>query len=632
MKCTKCGHDNSSDALFCTSCGAHLKREEGNGTGDTIEAAEEKQDEHNEDIIASGLKTVEESSNETIDHLGPFELLGELGRGAMARVWRARDPNLGREVAIKEPLFDSNLSESVIEEMGRRFVKEAQTAARLNHPGIVTIYAADVYDGNRPAIVMELVEGATLGEILEREHKLDSTTTLDALNQLLDAVGYAHEQGVVHRDIKPDNIFVNSEGRVKLADFGIAHVDDGRATRATQIGAVLGTPGYMSPEQARGATVDSRSDLFSIGVVGYEMLAGRNPFGAGEGGDTTMLLYRIVHEPPDELPDSVAVGLPTDIRPAIMAALAKDPNNRPQTAAEFKRMLQDGNAGSTAVIEDGSNLKGITNSAKAGKPPKWLPYVAVAVVCIVILLFALAMANRGSGGSQGASSPPQSNPTPTQSTQTNTQSTSGALAYLSTRNGHVAIYSNSSAEPYQVTDVAVADLNDEEAAEVNKRIEFSSIEEAETKVQQYRDAIKTRQETTTNKMYVVNCNEFITLRSQPDTSASELNRIPLGAQVDIIGASENGFAKVSYKGQTGYALANYLGSINSIGYETKLLRVVNCNEWISLRTAPNTSASTITRIPLGDSARYISTASNGFYQVSYNGQVGYALAEYLTEW
>ena len=269
-----------------------------------------------------------------MNKIGPYELRGELGRGAMARVWRAWDPNLQREVAIKEPLFDPSLPPDVLDEMGRRFVAEGRAAARLSHPNIVAIYAADVWDG-RPAIVMELVEGATLSDILRRG-PLTPTDALSVLDQLLDAAGYAHARGVVHRDIKPDNVFVGTDGRVRLADFGVARVDNG-ATRATMAGAVLGTPGYMSPEQARGDVVDSRSDIFSIGVVAHEMLSGSNPFGSGE---TTAMLYRIVHEPPAELPPSASEGLPADLRPAIMAALAKDPATRPQTAADFKAMLQ----------------------------------------------------------------------------------------------------------------------------------------------------------------------------------------------------------------------------------------------------------------------------------------------------
>lgn len=325
-----------------------------------------------------------------VEHLGPYEIRGELGRGAMAIVWRAWDPNLECEVAIKEPLFDSRLSEDVLAEMGRRFVKEAKTAAKLRgHQGIVTVYAADIYDG-RPAVVMELVDGSTLGEVLE-SGPLSPAECLSVLDQLLDAVGYAHEKGVVHRDIKPENIFVTASGVVKLADFGIAHVDDGAATKATAFGTVLGTPGYMSPEQAKGAQVDARSDLFSVGAVAYEMLTGRNPFGAGDGTDSTTLLYRIVHEPVEELPSTATAGLPADLRPGIMAALAKDPDDRPQTAMDLKAMLHGGELPNRKT--ERAAIHPPEQSAK--KTPRWLPYAAVTVVCVVAVLAIFVGATAG---------------------------------------------------------------------------------------------------------------------------------------------------------------------------------------------------------------------------------------------
>jgi hypothetical protein len=311
----------------------------------------------------------------------------------MARVWRAWDPKLGREVAVKEPLFDERLSEDVLREMGERFVREGMAAARLNHPGIVTIFAADVYDG-RPAIVMELVDGVTLGDLLEAG-PLAPRAALDALDQLLDAVGYAHSQGVVHRDIKPDNVFVTRDGRVKLGDFGIAHVADSSLTRRTQVGTVLGTPGYMAPEQATGAPVDSRADLFAIGVMAYEMLAGRNPFGAGGGTDPTALLYRIVHEAPPPLPSSAAEGLPADVRPAVLAALAKDPAGRPQDAASLKAMLH----GAPAPAPGAAQASPLAKAASSGSR-RWLPYAIAAAVGIAVLgaVFVLATSGGGGGG------------------------------------------------------------------------------------------------------------------------------------------------------------------------------------------------------------------------------------------
>ena len=413
-----------------------------------------------------------------MNNIGPYELRGELGRGAMARVWRAWDPHLRREVAIKEPLFDPRLSPEVLDEMGRRFVAEGVAAARLNHPNIVTIYSADVYDG-RPAIVMELVEGATLSGLLE-SGPLEPATAVDALDQLLDAAAYAHSMGVVHRDIKPDNVFVGADGRVRLADFGIARVEDADATRATVAGAVLGTPGYMSPEQIRGDAVDARSDLFSIGVVAYEMLSGKNPFGAGEGADVTTLVYRVVNEPAPELPEPAASALPPSVAPAIMAALAKDPAERPQTADEFKAMLHGGAIPATASVA-GSSLGAAAAATPSRTTSRWLPYVLVGVVGVAVIAFVLVSALGGGGGGAAPASG-GSNATATSST--------AATAYLAAYEGNVAIFKDDSSTPYEVTDVLISDLTPEDAVELGARIQVSSLDEARTKVQAYRDTIK----------------------------------------------------------------------------------------------------------------------------------------------
>ena len=432
----------------------------------------------------------------SIEMLGPYELRGEMGRGAMARVWRAWDPNLQREVAIKEPLFDSRLSQSIIDEMGRRFVGEGRAAARLSHPGIVTIYAADVYDG-RPAIVMELIEGETLATRLRRG-RIAPAETLAVLDQLLDAVGYAHARGVVHRDIKPDNIFIDNYGRVKLGDFGIARVDGSVATMGTVAGAVLGTPGYMSPEQATGATVDARSDLFSVGVVGYEMLTGSNPFGAGTGTDATTLIYRIVHEPAPDLPANASAGLPSDLRPAIMCALSKDPAGRPQTAEEFRAMLVGqaaprtsfGSTGATAPItRDSSHTTTSSGYSQTGQPggtgrPSWLPYAIVGAVGAIALVVVLLSAMGGGGG--GGSSTGGSTTTTPPAEETSDED-EGSPYYLAVSDGKVAIFTNSSASPYEVTDVEVADLGSASTAELNAHVPASSYDEAIALVSAYRD-------------------------------------------------------------------------------------------------------------------------------------------------
>lgn len=395
------------------------------------------------------------------DMLGPYELRGELGRGAMAVVWRAWDTRLDREVAIKEPLFDPSYSDEVREEMTRRFVNEAKTAARLHHPGIVAIYDADVYDG-RPAIVMELVKGSTLTDLMAA-HALDAPSAVDAIDQLLDAVGYAHANGVVHRDIKPDNVFVDQSGRVKLADFGIAHAGD---TGGTVAGAVLGTPGYMSPEQAKGLPVDERSDLFSVGVVAYEALSGHHPFGAGDGSDSTTLLYRIVHEDPAALPDVSMAGLPADARPAIAAALSKNPAMRPQNSQAFRQMLHGGAMPQTQVSTAAPSKLAQAVKSTGNRPP-WMPYAIAGAICAVILIIVLVFAMGGSGGGGGGGA--------------GGAGASGSAYYLASDGSKVAIYSNSN-NLVEATDVSVSDLDSATASQLASHIPFATLGEAQAKV------------------------------------------------------------------------------------------------------------------------------------------------------
>ena len=430
-------------------------------------------------------------------HIGPYELRGELGRGAMARVWRAWDPNLEREVAIKEPLFDYRLTPEVLAELGRRFVAEGRTAAKLNHPGIVSIYAADVWDG-RPAIVMELVDGSTLSDLLT-VGALPPKAALNILDQLLDAVGYAHAHGVVHRDIKPDNIFVTKTGVVKLADFGIAHRDNGSATHATVVGTVLGTPGYMSPEQATGRPVDARSDLFSVGTVAYEMLTGANPFGAGDGSDATTLIYRIVHEPAPDLPPSASAGLPVDLRPAVMAALEKDPDRRPATAEAFKALLHGGSlpVGAADVVVPEPVHTTRTQTGQGGKMPSWLPYALVFAVGVIVLTVVFLSATSGTRGGGGGAPAPVSAPAATQEQATegsdataeqpaeqaaeSTEAVEPAAEqgmYLGIYEDEVALFREGQEYPIERMGLAVSSLSSENAVLLATHLKVASAEEA----------------------------------------------------------------------------------------------------------------------------------------------------------
>jgi hypothetical protein len=251
----------------------------------------------------------------------------------MAVVWRAWDPKLEREVAIKEPLT-TGMAGVAAADLAARFVREGQAAARLSHPNIVSVYAADVYDG-RPALVMELIEGRPLSRMTGGP--LPAAEVMTILDQLLYAIGYAHSKGIVHRDIKPDNVFVDDDDRLKLADFGIAHV--GKSAALTQAGTMLGTPGYMAPEQVTGAPADERSDLFASAVMGYEMLAGRNPFGTTGRDETTAVLYRIVHQEAEPI-ERVVPNVPPGLAAVITRGMAKDPAMRFQSATEMRAALR----------------------------------------------------------------------------------------------------------------------------------------------------------------------------------------------------------------------------------------------------------------------------------------------------
>ncbi|MCA0294798.1 MAG: Stk1 family PASTA domain-containing Ser/Thr kinase [Actinobacteria bacterium] len=264
---------------------------------------------------------------------GRYQLGGVLGRGGMAEVRRARDLRLGREVAVKQLRIDL-ASDPTFQ---ARFRREAQAAAGLNHPNIVAVYdtgeEADPNSGVQvPYIVMELVEGHTLREILRTGRQIMPAKALEFTQGVLDALSYSHKAGIVHRDIKPANVMLTSTGMVKVMDFGIARAVADTSATMTQTAAVIGTAQYLSPEQARGETVDSRSDIYSAGCLLYELLVGRPPF---QGDSPVSVAYQHVREAP--VPPS---HLDAEITPAMDAitlkALAKDPADRYQTAAAMR--------------------------------------------------------------------------------------------------------------------------------------------------------------------------------------------------------------------------------------------------------------------------------------------------------
>ena len=262
------------------------------------------------------------------ERLGKYQITGVLGEGAMGVVYRGFDPDIRRVVALKTIRKLQGEGAQAAAQSAARFRHEAQAAGRLLHPGIVGVY--DFGDDGRVAyIAMEFVEGHTLSQYLAQKVRFSEADVASLATQLLEALAHAHEHGVWHRDVKPSNVIMTKTGRIKIADFGIARTD---TTGLTMANSVLGTPMYMAPEQFMGLAIDHRVDVYSAGVVLYQLLAGRAPFsGAHEA-----LMYKVVNEVPP--PPSTLEGAPHGSRfdSVVAAALAKDPRERHANASAFR--------------------------------------------------------------------------------------------------------------------------------------------------------------------------------------------------------------------------------------------------------------------------------------------------------
>ena len=266
--------------------------------------------------------------------LGRYGIRGVLGKGAMGLVYDGLDPTLDRRVAIKT-ILTSALDEATARQISLRFKREVRAVARLNHPHIVQVYDFGT-EGDLAYIVMEYIEGKELKDYFDAKQPLDLATIFRWTIELLDALDFAHEAGVIHRDVKPANILVDAAGRAKLADFGVARVTEteGEGGEMTRAGALVGTPSYMSPEQIQGQAIDRRTDIFSAGIVFYQLLTGRKPF---EGGQWE-LAKKIVQDDP-VWPSSI-VQIPPAIDRVVAKALAKAPEKRYQTARKFAESLK----------------------------------------------------------------------------------------------------------------------------------------------------------------------------------------------------------------------------------------------------------------------------------------------------
>ncbi len=270
---------------------------------------------------------------ERLSHLGRYQVVEVIGKGAMGTVFKGTDPAINRPVALKTIRLDFVSDQSEMEELRDRLTREARAAGMLSHPNIVTIYDIGSQD-DLHYIAMEYLEGRTLEDLIKRKVQFSYKIIASVISQICSALQYAHEQGIIHRDIKPANIMVLSDYTIKVMDFGIARVDSSSLTRT---GIAMGTPNYIAPELLQGRPVDRRCDIFSVGVVIYELLTGRRPF---KGENLTSLIYSIINDNPPS-PSKINDNLPLIFDHIVDKALKKNPTDRYQKASDLKAVLAD---------------------------------------------------------------------------------------------------------------------------------------------------------------------------------------------------------------------------------------------------------------------------------------------------
>ena len=347
-------------------------------------------------------------------YIGKYRIKGELGRGGMGAVYLAEQPGLGREVAIKE-LIQSAAADPVAL---KRFLQEAQVMARTSHPNLVQVHDLEVM-GDANYIVLEFVRGKSL-----RDRMVASTVplpqTFAIMHGILQALDYAHRHAIVHRDMKPENVLLSDEGMVKVADFGIARLTDdtGVGGTATKTGTTVGTPQYMSPEQVASSKVDGRSDLYSAGIVFYELVVGQPPFTASDADGPFTLMAKHVQAPPK--PPSVhRPGLDMGLEEVILKSISKRPEDRYQSGHEFddavSRVADRLSPGWQRSLEPGADVSRMvppagfraTPGAVAGTPnphaipvqvvynptPPVKPVVKKSAGCLGVLVGALSLAS-----------------------------------------------------------------------------------------------------------------------------------------------------------------------------------------------------------------------------------------------
>lgn len=289
--------------------------------------------------------------------IGKYDIVEPLGKGAMGILYKGFDPLIKRYVALKT--IQLEFSEPQDDDITQRFHREAQAAGNLNHPNIVGIYEYGE-DNGRAYIAMEYVEGQTLAELIKQKHAFTLNEIHSILTSVFTVLDYSHRKGVIHRDIKPGNIMINNAGKVKVMDFGIARIE---SSELTQTGTILGTPGYMSPEQLIGEKVDFRTDIYSAGIVLYEMLTGERAY---TGSSFASVIYKIINNdlPP---PSNLKPTLPETLDVLVAKACAKQAKDRYQSAAEFSSALKE----ALAASHDAATRS--VDHVPPGKPPTHTP-------------------------------------------------------------------------------------------------------------------------------------------------------------------------------------------------------------------------------------------------------------------
>jgi len=348
-----------------------------------------------------------------MDQIGRYSIVSELGKGAMGIVYEGEDPYIGRKAAIKTIRFDLISQSFEREEAIQRFIREAQSAGILNHPNIVTIYDVGE-DAGLTYIAMQYIDGKSLEELIATGKRFSWDDIVNLMIQIGDAIDYAHGKGIIHRDIKPGNILIDSEGMAHLVDFGIARIT---TSTLTQTGISLGTPNYMSPEQIMGKKADHRADIFSVGAILFELLTNEKPF---QGDNITTVTYKIMNEEPPLLA-TFDKNIPDGLDYVIRKALAKSASSRYQTCQELTEDLINYSGYSNEALPESAVVdEPITESVFYAEPRRekrkipLLILLASMMVVVMAVVFAVYLFNRGSkqtvfsssGGSVSQSSSP----------------------------------------------------------------------------------------------------------------------------------------------------------------------------------------------------------------------------------